>query len=235
MFWGISEAWWMQIWSGVLGATVAAGVSVIVALIVVQKTNAHQSVLSGRALAEQRKRDNEALEEQRVRDAAALEVQRKAFKEQLDLQRAETARLRMMDIRADVVADANHITDSALQNMEAVERAIPALSRSITRWRIESPDDDLVDELLHWPRFVGMLARHYRVATDRKNVPLKEQDAAFTQLNNAVSLLSVVGIHLPREDRVPPKAVHRVLRQMREVIENGGTGDSVPSSSDQGK
>lgn len=65
-----------------------------------------------------------------------------------------------------------------------------------------------VDELLHWPRFVGMLARHYRVATDRKNVPLKEQDAAFTQLNNAVSLLSIVGIHLPREDRVPPKAVH---------------------------
>lgn len=225
MFWGISEAWWMQIWSGVLGASVAAGVSIFVALIVVQKTNKHQSVLAGRALAEQRKRDAEALAEQRVRDAATMDVQRMAFKEQLDLQRAETERLRMMDIRADVVADANHIVDAAMQSREAIEEAMPALSRSITRWRIESTDDELGDELMHWPRFVGMLARNYRLNKDLSNVTEDERDLSFQRLNSAVSLLSVVGIHLPRDERIPPKSVHRVLLQMRENIENGGMGN----------
>ncbi|MDQ0923094.1 hypothetical protein QF038_001602 [Pseudarthrobacter sp. W1I19] len=233
MFWGLSETWWMQLWSGVVGASIAAGVSIYVALIVVQRTNAHQSVLSGRALAEQRKRDAEALEEQRARDATALEVQRAALKEQLDEQREETARLRMMDIRADVVADANHILDMALQNMEAVERAIPPLSRSITRWRIESTDKDLVDELMNWPPFVGWLARDYRTKTDRKSVPLTEQNAAFHRLNNAVSLLGVVGIHTPTEDNHLIAGLDVVLRKMRVAINNGGTGDPMPSSGDE--
>lgn len=228
MFWGVSEAWWMQIWSGVLGASVAAGISILVALIVVKKTNEHQSVLSNRALSEQRKRDDKALAEQRARDEAALEVQREALREQMEHQRAETARLRMMDIRADVVADANHITDAAMLSREAVDQAMPALSRSITRWRIESPDEDLVDELMQWPRFIGLLARQYRLAMELKHVSEKERDLAFSRLNNAVSLLSVVGIHLPRDDRIPPEAVHRVLRHMREAIEKGGSGDSVP-------
>lgn len=213
MFWGLSEAWWMQIWSGVLGATVAAGVSVLVALIVVRRTNAHQSVIAGRALAEQRKRD-----------AAALELQRKAFQEQIDMQRAETDRLRMMDIRAEVVADANHVMDAALLNREAIEAAIPPLSRSITRWRIESDDENLVDELMNWPRFIGVLARTYRVNKELESVSEEEEERSFDQLNSAVSLLAVVGIHLPRQSHVPQKNVHRILVKMREDIENGGTG-----------
>lgn len=231
MFWGLSEAWWMQIWSGVIGAAITAGISIFVAIIVVKRTNSHQSILSNRALAEQRKGDAEALEEQRARDAAALDVQRAALQEQLEQQRAETARLRMMDVRADIVADANHVLDSALQNMDAVDRAIPPLSRSITRWRIESTDKELVDELMHWPRFVGWLARDYRQKTDLKNVPLTEQNAAFHCLNKAVSLLGVVGIHVPAEDQHLKKGLHAVLRQMRIAIDNGGNGDPMPNSS----
>lgn len=224
MLWGLSEAWWMQIWSGVLGATVAAGVSVLVALIVVRRTNAHQSVIAGRALAEQRKRDAESLSEQRSRDAAALELQRQAFKEEVDMQRAETDRLRMMDIRADVVADATHVMDSALLNKDAIEAAIPPLSRSITRWRIESDDEDLVDELMNWPRFIGVLAKKYRIQADSKAATAEEKERCFDQLNSAVSLLAVVGIHLPRQSHVPKKNVHRILVKMREDIEAGGTG-----------
>jgi hypothetical protein len=202
MLWGISEQWWMQIWSGVIGACVAAIVSVVVALLVVNRTNAHQTSLAATAR-----------EEQRELNDKALEVQRAGFREQLAEQRKESSRLRMMEIRADVVSAAANVTEAGSQSPDAIAQASRLLERAITRWRIESEDKDLIAELMHWPNHIRFLAGDYHVS-------LKDSDAArmvsFDKFNEAVSLLSIVALHLPRPAFVPPENLCEILKKGRE-------------------
>ncbi|MGO4235896.1 hypothetical protein [Pseudarthrobacter sp. YAF2] len=215
MFWGISEAWWMQIWSGVIGAIVAAVVSVAVALIVVGKTNAHQSVIAGRAMAEQRMRDASALAQQRLRDAEALELQRAALREQLDLQRSETSRLRLMDIRADVVSATSGLIDAARESSGAVNAATRPLEHAINRWRVESEDDSLVEELMYWPGFLRRLALEYALSLKQK----KDEEASFDRLGHAVSMLSVMALHMARSDYFQVQYMPKGLADCRKNLE----------------
>lgn len=194
-----------------MGASVAAGVSIVVALLIVKKTNAHQSVLSDRALAEQRKRD-----------AEALEVQRVAFQEQLEQQRAETSRLRFMDIRADVVADASHVVDAAIKSMEKVDASLPALTKSIARWRIESSDPKLKNELKHWPNLIGTLAKAFRDLEDSESATLDQRNQAFLSLSGAAGSLSSVAVNIPNDRELPRDEVQTVLSELRKSLENRG-------------
>ncbi|WP_144600627.1 hypothetical protein [Arthrobacter sp. AG367] len=89
-------------------------------------------------------------------------MQGDAPKAQLAQEKAETSRLRMMWIRAEVVIAANSVLDAALNNAKAIELAEPVLARAIARWRIDSQDDALVQKLLSWPRFICSLAWSYR-------------------------------------------------------------------------
>lgn len=52
--WGIDEGVWIQLWSGVLGAGVSAGVAALVAIFVLRRSNKHQQLLIEQQLATQR-------------------------------------------------------------------------------------------------------------------------------------------------------------------------------------
>jgi predicted MarR family transcription regulator len=211
MWLGISEDWWMQIWSGVIGAGVAAGVSIVVAFLVVAKTNAHQSILAETARKLQRERDDKA-----------LEIQRDGMQKQLNEQRQEADRLRMMDIRADVISAAAHMVEVANVDLKAIEAAAPHLGKALTRWRVETEDEALVEELSNWPALIRILAMEHALAL-RDSDPAASV-ASFDNLNDAVSLLTVVALHLRRDDYVPAKSVTGILRKGRLDIETSRSG-----------
>ncbi|MET1152804.1 hypothetical protein [Arthrobacter sp.] len=218
MWLGISEQWWMQIWSGVIGASVAAIVSVFVALLVVNKTNAHQSDLA-----------ETARDQQRERDDRALEVQRAGMQEQLAEQRQEAGRLRMIEVRADVASAAYRMADAAAEGWVEIAQATPALERAVTRWRTESDDPDLIEELAEWPGFLRILASEHSLAINSRDPAARV--ASFDCLNNAVSTLAVVSIHLQRADFVPPERLSKILQRCRKDHgrAQAGTTDALPS------
>lgn len=201
----------MQIWSGVIGAGVSAGVSVVVALLVVTRTNAHQSTLAETARKLQRERDDEA-----------LEIQRAGMQERLDEQRQEADRLRMMDIRADVISAAAHMVEVASVDLQAVEAAAPHLGKALTRWRVETEDAALVEELSYWPAHIRLLAMEHVIARHESEPAARV--ATFDNLNDAVSLLTVVALHLRRDDFVPANSVTGILRRGRLDIETSRSG-----------
>lgn len=202
MWWGLSAEWWMQLWSGVIGTIAAAVISVFVALLVVNRTNAHQSALSAHALKQQKERDDKA-----------LEVQRAALQEQLNEQRREASRLRMMDIRTDVNVATANLVDASYAGPDAIDRALEDVRRGFTRWRIESEDEVLIAELMWWPDFLAILARERYVAKVQGDAASRK--ATWNRLNNAVSMMSVVSVHLPRPNYVPPEKAHEMLRETR--------------------
>lgn len=181
----------MQIWSGVIGAGVTAAVSIYVAILVVGRTNAHQSALAEKS----------------------LEVQRAGMQEQLDLQRKESARLRMMEIRADVISAASHMVEAARRGSDAIGEAALLFDRAVTRWRIEAIDDRLTDELQHWPSFLRILALQHSTVVRRGDPAAR--NVSFAKLNDAVSMLSVVALRLPRDTSVAPPDLARLLRDAR--------------------
>ncbi|WP_310164495.1 hypothetical protein [Arthrobacter sp. BE255] len=159
---------------------------------------------------------------QRERDDEALEIQRAGMQERLDEQRQEADKLRMMDIRADVISAAAHMVEVASVDLKAVEAAAPHLGKALTRWRVETEDTALVEELSYWPALMRLLAMEHAIA--RRESEPAARVASFDNLNDAVSLLTAVALHLRRDDFVPANSVTGILRRGRLDIETSRPG-----------
>lgn len=210
MWLGLSEQWWMQLWSGVIGASVAAGISVLVALIVVNKTNSHQRHLADIALASQKESDRQALEQQR----SALQLQ-------LEEQRKDAASERRLALRTQVLAAAQHATHTHRDGLDAIHSAMRDVHEACIKWRLEASDPALNKELMAWPTFLYLLSSDVFMAIQKGDKDA--ESVAFERLAAATGTLTYVATAWPAS--LDEAAVVKSLRRTR--LASDGEPDKV--------
>lgn len=136
MFMGISTDNWALLWSGIGGAIIAGGSAGIVAMVVLRRTNAHQSKLA-----------QEESEKQDFRAKDQLDQQREALELQLADQRKQTQVARRLDALADVSANLQAITVNRVAGGSMLPEMTTALVAAITRWRLNGGSDGVANAL----------------------------------------------------------------------------------------
>lgn len=139
MFMGISEGDWLELWSGFIGALVSAVLAALVAVLVVWRTNKHQSGLAKSALAAQRE------------DAAtALKVQRDLLERQIREQREEARRAERHQALARFIAGVRELSflhsETELISIARIGRELEAAAAALD---ILGEEDEGLHELLH--------------------------------------------------------------------------------------
>lgn len=164
---GIGEQGWLELWSGFNGSLVGALAAALVALLVVWRTNKHQTSLAEKAAKKQSELFHKQLAEQRTALDAQLRQQQEALNRQLHEQRMEARRERERSAMA-VIVGALTVLRAQARHPEFDHRPHMALvAEGIHRWRLELGNTTLSEELNLWP---GLLWQaHDYVRSCRKN------------------------------------------------------------------
>lgn len=133
------EIWLLQLWSGAFGACLGAGGAAAVAMLVLRKTNEHQTVLAAEAMDTQRAIAAEALKEQREHAKTALDQQRAALGQQLHEQRAEASLAREIAAIADLIPAIGDLTLEAMYQADESKLAplVGRIQSAAARWWME--------------------------------------------------------------------------------------------------
>lgn len=103
MFMGLTPEVWAQLWNGIFGAIIAGCSAAAVAMVVLRKTNEHQSQLTDTQLAEQRQALDKQLDEQRT----GLERQLHAQRNQAEHNRRNEALAELVDALSLIILTGN--------------------------------------------------------------------------------------------------------------------------------
>lgn len=191
MLWGLGPEAWLQLWSGVIGSVVGAVGAALVALLVLRKTNNHQSTLARVALKEQRELADRELAAQRKDSKTALKEQRKALNKQLRDQRSEASRARELAAIADFLSAIEAISDGMgdpdwlKSNLSAAEQQ---LESARVRMTFEPHSRALVNALKLWVPAYNRALWIYKIATGEHRSRLAFPDEASEVSLDAVSM-----------------------------------------------
>lgn len=167
------ETWLLYLWSGTFGGAIAGMVAGVVAVLVLWRTNVHQTKLANAAMVEQRRLATEALIEQRrlaeaetaaaeARAARALENQREGLAQQLREQREEAAKGRRHAALGDLVAAVERGTNR-YKSIPRIEECYEDMGSAIGRFTIDSDNRSLRIELTKWPYLMYSLLREANI------------------------------------------------------------------------
>ncbi|BCW68474.1 hypothetical protein NicSoilB4_32370 [Arthrobacter sp. NicSoilB4] len=147
---------WIQLWSGTVGAFVAAVIGGVVSLMVVFLANRRQSQIAAQQLQQQSYFAHEQLRQQ-------WEV--------TETQHQAASRARENEIIANLVVAAQDMMDAVLEDVEAMETVRRRMSAAIVAWKFESKYAELFRTLTPWPYWIanaGKLARHTGTTTEQR-------------------------------------------------------------------
>lgn len=134
------ETWLLYMWSGVFSSAIGGAVAAIVAMLVLRKTNKHQSTLATTQLAGQRN----DLERQLMEQRQGLELQ-------LREQRAEASNARETAAIADMLAAIAQLESNCMDGDRADnERLHLAFESATIRWEMELDHEAMADEIQDW-------------------------------------------------------------------------------------
>lgn len=157
----ISCGTWLGFWNGVIGAFTGAVLAAGVAMLVVWRTNKHQTKLVDRqlddagqkataALGHQKIAETKALQEQRAALNKQLTEQRESLRTQLDEQRREASKNREHAAIAEVLGclAESHILLVPTNPLE--DTALSRFAAAAGRWELETADTELRAEIPKW-------------------------------------------------------------------------------------
>lgn len=155
-FLGLSEAWWQQLLNGSLGAMAGA----VVAVVAIVATIGTQRRLFAIERAETYTANLLADRKRKADLDRQLTAQREDVREQIAVQIIEASRQREIAAMADLLRGANQSLRQYAGGHDAIKELLVSMDFAAIRWSFEVADEELAEEIEHWPNFLALLASH---------------------------------------------------------------------------